>query len=71
MNSLTILIQKRGYISRGYHQAIIKFLKEFTNYRKKINKLVVLAIDLSPAFLNREPHMRPFNNLEYKIHSDT
>ena len=31
---------------------IYNFFKEFTNYRKKNNRAVFLAVDLSPTFLN-------------------
>ena len=31
---------------------IYKFFKDFTNHRKKTNRVVVLAVDLSPTFLN-------------------
>ena len=31
---------------------IYKFFKDFTNHRKKTNRAVVLAVDLSPTFLN-------------------
>ena len=31
---------------------IYKFFKDFTNHRKKTNRVVVLALDLSPPFLN-------------------
>ena len=31
---------------------IYKLFKDFTNHRKKTNRAVVLAVDLSPAFLN-------------------
>ena len=31
---------------------IYNFFKDFTNHRKKTNRVVVLAVDLSPTFLN-------------------
>ena len=31
---------------------ICKFYKDSTNHRKKTNRTVVLAVDLSPTFLN-------------------
>ena len=31
---------------------IDKFFKDFTNHRKKTNRVVFLAVDLSPTFLN-------------------
>ena len=31
---------------------IYKFFKDFTNHRKKTNRAVVLAVDISPTFLN-------------------
>ena len=46
---------------------ICKFLKDFTNHRKKTNKVVVFC----SKPLIQEPQMRPSNNLERKIPSDT
>ena len=50
---------------------IYKFSEDLTNHRKKTNRIVVLAVEIYPTFLNTGWSLRTSNNLENKTSSDT
>ena len=71
--SKTILeVRKKATLLYVIKMLIIdKFFKDFINHRKKTNRAMFLAVNLSPNILKQKPTLRLFNNLENKIPSDT
>ena len=71
--SKTILeVRKKATLLYVIKMPIIdKFFKDFINHRKKTNRAVFLAVNLSLNILKQKPTMRLSNNLENKIPSDT
>ena len=55
LRQLNLIHKKRGHkvvFFKFNNPIIYKFLKDFTNHRKKTNRAVVFAMYLSPIFLN-------------------
>ena len=63
--------QNKGHIFLGDHQAY--FLQRFYQPHEgyQLGSSFFFPVELSTTFLILGPHMRPFNNLENKIPSDT
>ena len=65
-------LEKRPQFSRCSKIFIIyKFLKDFTNHRKKTSRVVDFSCRPFPNILKYRTPMKPSNNLENKAPSDT
>ena len=68
----TILeIRKKATFLLVISNSICKFLKDFTNHRKKTNRVVVFSSRPFPTSVYTGTTNRPSNNLENKTPSDT